>query len=90
MIQAALLKDKFGGERWEQIEIPFRIEGGIDTNETFLREALEKGIITKRGAWYFCDKFPSGKLQGFDNLRGFAEDYPDEMKKIVDAIEILD
>ena len=90
MIKAALLKDKFGGERWEQIDIPFRIEGGIDTNETYLREALEKGIITKRGAWYFYDRFQTGKVQGFDNLRAFANEYPDEMKKIVNAIEILD
>jgi recombination protein RecA len=90
MIKAGLLKDKFGGERWEQVEVPFRIEGGIDTNETYLREALEKGIITKRGAWYYCDKFPDQRIQGFDNLRAFADQFPEEMKKIVDAVQILD
>jgi len=90
MIKAGLLKDKFGGERWEQIEIPFRIEGGIDAKETYLREALEKGIITKKGAWYYCDNFPETRIQGFDNLRKFAEQYPESMEKIINAVQILD
>jgi len=71
-INASLLKDKFGGERWEQVSVPFRLEGGIDEVETYLKEALNQGIITQKGAFYSSDLLPEQKsIQGWANVRDY-------------------
>ena len=70
-INASLLKDKFGGERWEQVDIPFRLEGGIDEVETYLKEALNAGLITNKGAWYYSDYFATDSIQGWSNVRDY-------------------
>ena len=70
-INASLLKDKFGGERWEQVDIPFRLEGGIDEVETYLKEALNVGLITNKGAWYYSDYFTTDSIQGWSNVRDY-------------------
>ena len=89
-IITSLQKDKFGGTRWEQVEIPFRVEGGIDITETYLREALNLGLISKSGAWYTSDFFGDETIQGFDNLRLVAAANPDSMEKIISAIQTRD
>jgi hypothetical protein len=89
-IITSLQKDKFGGTRWEQVETPFRVEGGIDVTETYLREALEVGLINKSGAWYTSEFFGEETIQGFDNLRLVAAANPDNMQRLVSAIQKRD
>lgn len=89
-IITSLQKDKFGGTRWEQVETPFRVEGGIDITETYLREALELGLINKSGAWYTSEFFGEETIQGFDNLRLVAAANPDNMQRLVSAIQKRD
>tara|TARA_Y100000034_G_C6905543_1_gene420030 strand:+ start:3381 stop:4361 length:981 start_codon:yes stop_codon:yes gene_type:complete len=75
-IQASLLKDKFGGERWEQVTIPFRLEGGIDPVETYLKEAVGAGLITQKGAWYSHPSFPGETIQGWTKVRDYYHSNP--------------
>jgi len=73
-------KTKIGGEHWNSVKIPFRIEGGIDVVESFIREALTQDLIQQRGAWYM---YGEEKMQGMNGLKHFFLENPsrfDELK----------
>jgi len=65
-MEVRLRKTKVGGENWKSAIIPFRVEGGIDVTESFIREALEVGIITKAGPWY---SYKDAKVMGMNGLK---------------------
>ena len=65
-MEVRLRKTKVGGENWSSAIIPFRVEGGIDVVESFIREALELGEIKKSGAWY---AYNSASIQGMNGLK---------------------
>ena len=65
-MEVRLRKSKVGGENWASAVVPFRVEGGIDILESFIREGLSKKLITQAGPWYtFQDK----KVMGLNGLK---------------------
>ena len=51
-MEVRLRKTKVGGENWKSAVVPFRVAGGIDILESFIREGIAQKIITQAGAWY--------------------------------------
>lgn len=65
-ISIRLRKTKVGGKAFQAVDVPFRLEGGIDMIEVLIRDALNAKTIEQRGAWYnmFGEKY-----QGSNSLR---------------------
>jgi recombination protein RecA len=67
-----LRKTKTGGENWDSAIVPFRVEGGIDVIESYLRDGIDQKIITQAGAWY---TYGDVKVMGMNGLKEkFIED----------------
>jgi len=47
-----------------------------------LNTAVEKGLVTTKGTWLYCDFFPEGKLQGLSQFEEFVNKNP----KFVDLV----
>ena len=65
-MQVRLRKSKVGGENWDSVTIPFRVDGGIDILESYIREAIQKKIITQAGPWY---TYKEQKYMGLNSLK---------------------
>jgi RecA/RadA recombinase len=63
-----LRKTKAGGENWNSATIPFRVEGGIDIMESYIREAIKQSLIKQAGPWY---TYKDIKLQGLNGVKEF-------------------
>ena len=63
-----LRKTKAGGENWHSAIIPFRVEGGIDIMESYIREAIKQSLIKQTGPWY---TYKDTKLQGLNGVKEF-------------------
>jgi recombination protein RecA len=74
-----LRKTKIGGEHWKNVKIPFRIEGGIDVVESFIREALTQDLISQRGPWYM---YGEEKIQGMNGLKHFFLENPSQFEEL--------
>ena len=72
-------KTKIGGEHWNHVKIPFRIEGGIDIVESFIREALTQNLIQQRGAWYM---YGEEKMQGMNGIKHFFLENPSRFEDL--------
>jgi recombination protein RecA len=84
-MEVRLRKTKAGGENWKSAIIPFRVEGGIDVTESFIREALEMGVVTKAGPWY---SYQDAKVMGMNGLKNYFLENPlalDGLKNAVSA-----
>ena len=81
-INARLLKDKFGGEKFEQAIVPFKFDGGIDMIETYIRVALEENIIEQKGAMYY---YKTISFRGMNNVVTWFKENPDKYEELVDA-----
>ena len=82
-MEVRLRKSKVGGENWRSAVVPFRVDGGIDILESFIREAIDMGLITRAGAWY---TYKTDKAMGLNGLKQFFIDNPtkiDELKSEV-------
>ena len=67
-----LRKTKTGGENWDSAIVPFRVEGGIDVLESYIRDAVEQKLIIQKGAWY---SYGDIKAMGLNGIKGkFLED----------------
>ena len=67
-----LRKTKTGGENWDYAIVPFRVEGGIDVVESYIRDGIDQKIITQSGAWY---TYGDVKVMGMNGLKEkFVED----------------
>ena len=67
-----LRKTKTGGENWDSAIVPFRVEGGIDVVESYIRDGIDQKIITQSGAWY---TYGDVKVMGMNGLNEkFVED----------------
>ena len=67
-----LRKTKTGGENWDSAIVPFRVEGGIDVVESYIRDGIDQKIITQSGAWY---TYGDVKVMGMNGLKEkFVED----------------
>ena len=78
-MEIRLRKSKVGGENWKSAIVPFRVSGGIDVLESFIREALEKGLITRSGAWY---TYKEDRAMGMNGLKKVFIDNPDKIEAL--------
>lgn len=65
-INVRLRKTKVGGKAFQDIDIPFKLEGGIDMLEILFRDAVEADTILQKGAWY---DLGGKRYQGANNVR---------------------
>ena len=65
-MEIRLRKTKVGGENWKSVTIPFRVEGGIDIVESYIREGIERKLITQAGAWY---TYKDTKAMGMNGIK---------------------
>jgi len=67
-----LRKTKTDGENWDSAVVPFRVEGGIDVLESYIRDGIDQGLISKAGAWYTYGDIKAMGLNGIKEK--FVED----------------
>ena len=80
-MEVSLKKTKVGGENWGFAVVPFRVEGGIDIIESFMREGIEREIIVQKGSWY---TYKESKVMGQNNLKALFisnEELYEELKR---------
>ena len=71
-MEVRLRKTKIGGENWNSAAVPFRVDGGIDILESYIREAIDRKFITQAGPWY---TYKEQKYMGLNGLKKiFLED----------------
>ena len=78
-MEVRLRKTKVGGANWSNAIVPFRVSGGIDVLESFIREAIEKGLITRAGAWY---TYKDTKAMGLNGLKQIFLDTPEKIEEL--------
>ena len=71
-MEIRLRKTKVGGENWRSATVPFRVEGGIDVLESYIREGIEAKLITQSGAWYTYKEIKAMGMNGIK--KSFLED----------------
>ena len=67
-MEVRLRKSKVGGENWKSAVVPFRVEGGIDILESYIREGLARKLITQAGPWY---TYGEEKAMGMNWIKEF-------------------
>ena len=72
-MEVRLRKSKVGGENWRSATVPFRVEGGIDVLESFIREGVNRRLITQAGPWY---TYGENKVMGLNGVKKFFLDNP--------------
>ena len=82
-MEVRLRKSKVGGENWKSAIVPFRVSGGIDILESFIREALNKGLIKRTGAWYTYKEIKAMGLNGLKKVLIENPETIEELKKEV-------
>ena len=65
-MEIRLRKTKVGGENWKSAIVPFRVDGGIDVTESFIREGIEHKLITQAGPWY---SYKDHKVMGMNGVK---------------------
>jgi len=65
-MEVRLRKTKIGGENWSSALVPFRVDGGIDVLESYIREAIGKKLITQAGPWY---TYKEQKYMGLNGIK---------------------
>lgn len=83
-IEVRCRKTKVGGVPFGSCVIPFRLSGGIDLIETYIREALTLGIIKQAKAWYTIEEH---KELGLNNVKKYLLENVNvwlRLKEIVD------
>lgn len=78
-MEVRLRKSKIGGETWGSAVVPFRVDGGIDIIESYIREAIEQGIIERSGAWY---TYGDTKVMGLNGIKKHFTDNPEDFEKL--------
>jgi len=82
-MEIRLRKSKVGGESWRSAIVPFRVEGGIDVVESYIREALDRKLITRAGAWY---TYGDVKAMGLNGIKQQFLDNPELFEALKHAI----
>jgi recombination protein RecA len=78
-MEVRLRKSKVGGESWRSAVVPFRVEGGIDITESFIREGIDKKLIKQSGPWY---EYHSTKVMGMNGIKNAFIENPDMFKEL--------
>ena len=84
-MEIRLRKTKVGGDNWESAVVPFRVEGGIDIMESFIREGIQKKIISQAGPWY---NYKGEKAMGLNGIKAFFVDNPDHFEQLKAEVTI--
>tara|TARA_R110000824_G_scaffold14552_5_gene61801 strand:- start:8521 stop:9462 length:942 start_codon:yes stop_codon:yes gene_type:complete len=82
-MEIRLRKSKVGGENWKSATIPFRVDGGIDVVESFIREGIERKLIIQSGPWY---AYGEDKVMGMNGVKAFFKEKPDLFDKLKDEL----
>jgi len=83
-MEVRVRKSKVGGEHWKSAIVPFRVEGGIDILESFIREGISKKLIIQAGPWY---SFGTDKVMGLNNLKVLFSDSPEKFEILKRGVE---
>lgn len=67
----------------DHVMLPFMFTSQIDWTVSYLNEAVEKGLITRKGPYYYWKEF---KTQGMPNLRNWFMENPTEFEELKNAI----
>ena len=78
-MEIRLRKTKVGGENWQSAVVPFRVAGGIDILESYIREAIEQKIITQAGAWY---TYKETKAMGLNGIKKIFIETPEMFEEL--------
>jgi len=78
-MEIRLRKTKVGGENWQSAVVPFRVAGGIDILESYIREAIERKIITQAGAWY---TYKETKAMGLNGIKKIFIETPEMFEEL--------
>jgi len=73
-MEIRLRKSKVGGESYRSAVVPFRVEGGIDITESFIREGIDQKLIKQSGPWY---EYHSTKVMGMNGIKNAFIENPD-------------
>ena len=82
-MEIRLRKTKAGGENWKSAVVPFRVSGGIDVLESYIREAISQKIIHQGGAWY---TYKDTKVMGLNGIKKFFEENPESFESLKDEL----
>ena len=74
-MEVRLRKSKVGGENWRSAVVPFRVDGGIDVMESFIREGITQKLIQQSGPWY---TYRNEKVMGMNGVKKFFTENPQE------------
>ena len=78
--KVTLKKNKTSADHWSKVVVPFRVDGGIDILESYMREGLAYGYIKQAGAWY---EFKENKVMGLNGLKSLLATEQPELGKIL-------
>ena len=67
-MEVRLRKSKVKAEAWEKVKVPFRVDGGIDIMEVYIKEMIDAGLIKKSAAWYAIEGVEK-KAQGINGVK---------------------
>jgi len=82
-MEVRMRKSKIGGEHWGSAIVPFRVDGGIDRLESFIRDGIEADIIKRAGAWY---TFGDTKSMGMNGLKTAFNEDPNLLSELQKAL----
>ena len=78
-MEVRLRKSKVGGENWRSATVPFRVEGGIDVVESFIREGIDRKLIKQAGPWY---EYNENKVVGMNGIKKVFLDSPETFEQL--------
>lgn len=78
-MEVRLRKSKVGGENWKSAVVPFRVDGGIDVLESFIREGIARKIIKQSGPWY---EYGGTKVMGMNGIKKFFIENDDSLEEL--------
>jgi len=78
-MEVRLRKSKVGGENWKSAVVPFRVDGGIDVLESFIREGISRKLIKQSGPWY---EYGGTKVMGMNGIKKFFLENDDSFKEL--------
>ena len=82
-MEVRLRKSKVGGENWSNAIVPFRVDGGIDVLESYIREAIQQKLINQKGPWY---DYEGTKAMGMNGLKEQFLTNPDLLEKLKEDV----
>ena len=78
-MEVRLRKTKVGGENWKSAVVPFRVSGGIDVTESYIREAIAQKLIKQAGPWY---QYKDDKVMGLNGIKKLFIEQPEKFESL--------